>query len=353
MSHYDSIVVGAGNGGLTGALTLAKAGKKVLLLEKHNIPGGCGTSFRRGRFEFEAALHQLYGVGNDINGEKGSLHRVFEELGVWKYVEFVPQKEAFNLQLKGMGSITLPNTREGFVKTLQAVSPQEAESIEAYQTLVDQVAWEFERLYDTVADDVPITKENFPYTFEYGSITAGEMLDKYIKHPLVKGVYTALYGYLGLPVDRAPFAVLAALYVRDGGTWHVNGNSMAMSNAIAEEFLKTGGTLKLNTPVKKILVEDGAVRGVLTEGGETFTADTVLCNANRINVYVDLIEEKYIPEEIFSDLRVSVPGQSIFGVFLGLDCTAEQAGIDHGTMFLLPSPATPPMRYEVNQRQIE
>ncbi|MBQ8469266.1 MAG: NAD(P)-binding protein, partial [Clostridia bacterium] len=52
MSRYDVIVVGAGNGGLTAAVTCAKAGYKVLLLEKHNLPGGCATSVVRGRFEF-------------------------------------------------------------------------------------------------------------------------------------------------------------------------------------------------------------------------------------------------------------------------------------------------------------
>jgi prolycopene isomerase len=68
--NYDAIVVGAGNGGMTGALTLAKAGKQVLLLEQHSITGGCGSSFVRGRFEFETGLHQLYGVGPDTNGDK-------------------------------------------------------------------------------------------------------------------------------------------------------------------------------------------------------------------------------------------------------------------------------------------
>ena len=63
MEEFDVVVVGAGNGGLTASTTLAQKGLKVLLLERHNIPGGCATSFCRGRFEFEVALHQLSGVG--------------------------------------------------------------------------------------------------------------------------------------------------------------------------------------------------------------------------------------------------------------------------------------------------
>ena len=67
MKDYDAIVIGAGNGGLTAALTLSRRGRKVLLLERHNIPGGCATSFCRGRFEFEVALHQLSGIGLESN----------------------------------------------------------------------------------------------------------------------------------------------------------------------------------------------------------------------------------------------------------------------------------------------
>ena len=51
---YDVIIVGAGNGGLIAACTLSQMGFRTLLLEKHNLPGGCAASFVRGRFEFEA-----------------------------------------------------------------------------------------------------------------------------------------------------------------------------------------------------------------------------------------------------------------------------------------------------------
>lgn len=57
MPKYDAVVIGAGNGGLAAACRMAKAGKKTLLIERHNMPGGCASSFRRGRFEFETALH--------------------------------------------------------------------------------------------------------------------------------------------------------------------------------------------------------------------------------------------------------------------------------------------------------
>jgi prolycopene isomerase len=56
---YDVVIIGAGNGGLTAGCTLAAAGVKTVILEKNNLPGGYATSFVRGRFEFEAALHAM------------------------------------------------------------------------------------------------------------------------------------------------------------------------------------------------------------------------------------------------------------------------------------------------------
>ena len=80
MENYDAVVIGAGNGGLVSALSLSKQGLNVLLLEKHNVPGGCATSFTRGRFEFEVSLHQVNGIGSVE--QPGPLRMLFDELGV-------------------------------------------------------------------------------------------------------------------------------------------------------------------------------------------------------------------------------------------------------------------------------
>jgi len=352
-SVFDAVVIGAGNGGLTGALTLSKAGKKVLLLERHNIPGGCGTTFRRGRFEFEVALHQLYDISNNYRGEKGFLRRIFEELNVWNKIDFVLQKEAFRLAIPGVGEIVLPGSHDGFVQKLQELAPDSADAIRDYQALVDKIGEESGLLYESIAQDEPLTKEKAPTIFEVGSKTGKEVLDTYFKNPIIKGVYKALFGYLGMPVDRVPFLALAALYARGEGTSHVKGGSQAMSSAIADEFMASGGTIKFNSAVEKILVEDGSVRGVLTDAGDIFQTDTVLCNANRINVYVDMIDEQHVPESVFADLRVSTPSMSSFGLFIGLDCTAEEAGIKNATSFMAAPLNSPRMRYDVGLRQTQ
>ena len=90
-TKYDVIIVGAVNGGLSAAAYLAKEGRKVLVLEKHNLPGGCATSFRRGRFEFEATLHEMCQMGKGEH--QGAVRTLLDGYGL--NVDWVSTEEAF------------------------------------------------------------------------------------------------------------------------------------------------------------------------------------------------------------------------------------------------------------------
>ena len=76
---YDIIIIGAGLGGLTAGAKLAREGKKVLLIEQHNKPGGCATTFKRGDFTLEVGLHEMDGPSP---GDMKS--RIFNELDVFR-----------------------------------------------------------------------------------------------------------------------------------------------------------------------------------------------------------------------------------------------------------------------------
>ena len=93
---YDVVVIGAGNGGLVAATTCAQKGLKTLLIEQHNVPGGFASSFVRGRFEFEVALHELGNWGDEK--ELGDVQTIFNNLGIKLNMNELP--EAFNIYLK-------------------------------------------------------------------------------------------------------------------------------------------------------------------------------------------------------------------------------------------------------------
>ena len=109
METYDAVVIGAGNAGLTAGAALAQGGAKVLVLERHNIPGGSATSFCRGRFEFEVALHQLSGIGTPE--KPGPLRMVLDQLGVMQDLTFMPMTDLYHVMIPGKLDILLEPDR--------------------------------------------------------------------------------------------------------------------------------------------------------------------------------------------------------------------------------------------------
>ena len=135
--QFDVIVIGAGNGGLVAAANTAAAGLKTLLLEKHNLPGGCATSFRRGRFEFEPSLHELCSVGTAEKPD--SVYKIFDSLGAkidWKY-----EHDIFRTIVKGENGydVTLKAGIDAFCDSVEAVVPGSRDGVKAFLELKPKI----------------------------------------------------------------------------------------------------------------------------------------------------------------------------------------------------------------------
>ena len=138
MNSYDVVVIGAGNGGLAAACKVLSAGKSCLLLEKHNLPGGFATSFVRGRFEFEASLHEFNGIGTEA--EPGSTRLLFEELGVADKIEWIQLKDAYHLISRKEGyDFVMPFGYEEFAKANNQLHPEGEKYIREFFELCQQI----------------------------------------------------------------------------------------------------------------------------------------------------------------------------------------------------------------------
>ena len=138
MDRYDVVVIGAGNGGLAAACRILNAGKSCLVCEKHNIPGGFATSFVRGRFEFEASLHEFNGIGTPE--QPGSTRELFEELGVADKIEWIQLKDAYHLICEKEGyDFVMPFGYEEFAKANNQLHPDGEKYIRDFFALCQQI----------------------------------------------------------------------------------------------------------------------------------------------------------------------------------------------------------------------
>jgi len=328
---YDVIIIGAGNAGLSAGATLAKKGVKILLIEKHNIPGGCATSFCRGRFEFEVSLHQLSGMGTPER--PGPLRSVLDSIGVLNKLEFVEMEKLYRVVLPGIIDVTLPTNKEELIKVLQGKFPKEKEAIQKFFDFV----WQFftEVIGAFYLNDPDINPKKYPLYYKYALKDTQSVLDEYFTDPVLKAVISPYWTYMGLPPSKLCFSDMAALlfsYV-EFKPYHIKGGSQMLSNAMLEVIYENGGEVLFNTEVVKILVKNNTVYGVRTSAGQEFQSKYVLSNASAISTFVDMMDE---PDnaKVIEQYKGSSVGTSFFTIYCGLDCEYHEVGINEETNFI-------------------
>lgn len=338
MKQYDVIVIGGGNGGLASAATLAEKGKSVILFEKHNIPGGCGTSFRRGRFEFEVALHQLSHMGTEE--KPGPLRELFKRYGILDEINWIQIKELFRVNFPDGTGVSLPAERKQCEDFLCKEFPSQADGIRKYFETVYKFCAEAAEFAAKSAKSTgepgalkkAIMKAGFPKLYptlaNYGLKSTQEVLDEFFTDSKLQLALSAYWCFMGVPPARFPFAILAKCtnFYLETKPYYLTGTSMMMNQAIMEAVQKMGGTVRLNCGVKRIVLENGKAVGVIDEFGEEYRAKKIISNISPLATYGNLLLPEEIPDGAREYLKPYTVGISAITCFIGLDCTPEEIG---------------------------
>ena len=292
MRHYDAVVIGAGNGGLTAATTLQKNGCNTLLLERHNVAGGCGTSFVRGDFEFEVALHQLSGVGTE--DRPFLVRKMFKDLDVLDKIELVQEDELYRIVIPGKVDLTLPASWSGIQKLLKKEFPKESDSITRFFELSSKLSMEYHMALPQVrrANDPELLKARCPTFAAHGLRSTDDVLNDFFSDQNLINAITPYWSYVGIPTSELAFAEFIGMLFAycTFKPWHFKGGSQSLSSAFVDSFEAAGGTVHFSCGAEKIHTENDKISSVTLESGETVTCNYVVSNARPLITYNELLD---------------------------------------------------------------
>jgi prolycopene isomerase len=325
---YDAAVVGAGLGGLSAALALARAGQRVLLVDRLDGPGGVAHAFRRGPYTFDPAIH-VTGHGFNIEFLDGYLHG----LGIEDKVEFLPAENFYSVLIGGR-RYTVPVGMRNVVDYLGSEFPHEADAIARYVETCADTTRESQAPPPKVAlEDLDAMVAALPMLFKYRSQPLQPVLDEFLSDPEVKAVCAAHWPYMGLPPSRLAFMAFSGAWMAlmDPGPVYPRGSFQRLSDALAEGLAEQGGQALFDTTVTRITTDGGRVTGIVLEDGTPVRAPVVVSNADAKLTYEQLVGEENVPASLMRRLRRMTPSISAFLLYSATTLDVRATGLAHET----------------------
>lgn len=315
-TKYDIIIIGAGMGGLSTGAFLAKEGKTVLILEKHNKPGGYVTSFTKKGYTFDSAIFHLTDMGEDQTisqfirfwGGEVSSRKI-----LYKFRYFIGDKEYL---IDG----------RNVEKDLMGYFPEESSAIGKLFSISD-------RMIDEMMGQGPPKppyEMNFFEKISFGitSLFKKRVFLKYYSKQSVEVLKSLFRDKTLASIIWAYYPIHSLVFVGHAFGWEMakrdeiyypEGGMQAIPNATVKTLEKNGGKILLKSEVERILVKDRRAIGVRCIDGSEHYSDIVISNAPIHHTLFKLLER----EPGLKRLRAEVEKREVFVsgmiVFLGVD----------------------------------
>lgn len=333
MEEFDAVIIGSGAGGLAAAICLARAGKKVLVLEQHYVPGGwCHSFFIKGQ-RFSPGVHYIGLV------DKGqSVNKLYEGLGVANdLVFFRMNKKGYEHCWIGEDRIDMPAGMNELWESLAARFPKERKGLKKYLALIRNVSVQLQLIQEMhgFLDHVTIPFRT-KYMGKYGLFSLKKVINWHIKDPLLKAVLNIQCGDHGLPPFRASFPLHCAVmdHYFEGGFYPMGGGA-GIVKAMVNAFKRHGGEIRTRQYVKKILIKNNQAIGIELDGGKQVAAKTIVSNADPSITYLDLVGKENISSRLAKKLSKTKYSVTSLILFLTLDMDVKRAGLDSGNIWML------------------
>lgn len=326
MNIFDTIIIGSGLGGLTAALTLAQAGKKVLVLEQHFLAGVYATNFQRRtptgeRITFDASLH---GIGGLLPG--GNTRTLLEEIGIYDQLTFLRKQETATLLLPTGEALDIPDDFASYRTFLQQQFPQEATNISNLFAFIQEFATDMDRVY--FEGQAP------QYYQKLQTQTLHDFLAEYTENTALIEMFSFLWLYYGLPNTElsALYYLLAWISYHIKGTFYIAGGAQALSDVYVREIEKLGGHVLLREQV--VACELGDERQTITtKKGNRYQAKKLIFNGAPQPLLQTITNPTPAVQQYQQQLEQLELGISLTQLYIGLDCLPQTVGLTKADYF--------------------
>ncbi|XP_055005889.1 inactive all-trans-retinol 13,14-reductase [Boleophthalmus pectinirostris] len=333
----DVIVIGSGIGGLTAGATLAKAGKKVLVLEQHDQAGGCCHTYIEKGFEFDVGLHYIGQLH-----ENSLLRIAFDQISEGQ-LEFQELNQHFDTIQIGEGEeqreYTIFSGKTAMQAHLIKQFPDDKEAIETFFKIMKICAKKTH--YLATLKLIPqwvsllLLKSGLADwvspVFKLSGTCATELVNTLTSNKDLHVIFS--YLFYGVPPKDSSILINALLvhhYKR--GAYYIKGGASEIAFHIIRTIQKYGGNCLVRAPVTQILVNDeNTAYGVkVKKGQEEFEihAPVIVSNCGIFTTFQKLLpREISVQKEMQERLNMMKHGRGSFLVFSGFDGTQEELGL--------------------------
>ena len=321
MPKFDAVIVGAGHNGLVTAAYLARMGRRVLVLEKRELVGGCAVT---------EEIWPGYRVSTAAYLTSLLQERIVRDLDLPRFGYRVDAKDpAFFSAFPDGRHFFMWQDRAKTLAEIAKFSKRDAETSIAYEEQLERISEVVEELLLTTPPQFPprgvgdlgdylkfasrllgLSAKDCVALVKIFTQSAADFLDEWFESDQVK-VTLATDGVIGANGGpRSPGTAYILLHHCMGGVaghrglWgFVRGGMGAVSEAIASAAKAESAIIRTNAAVARILVREGRACGVVLETGEEIEAATVASNLDPKLTFLKLVEAEHLDPEFVAAIR--------------------------------------------------
>ena len=295
------IIIGSGIGGLTAAAKLSHHGYNVHIFEYAKNLGGYINPFKRGKYIFSPGMHII------TEGENSNFDKNFSSIGI--NFDFIKLNEnGFETHYFPEHKINMTKNQDIYFEKLIDLFPDNKNEIQNVYKKIKKLGNEYDWLNNqpitTTKDKIKLALNlllRFSPIIKYNNYTWQKFIDKYISNFKLKSILSAWSNAIGLPPSQV--SVFAGIgYFKDfsdNGGWYINGGSGTIRDKIKDKLIQNKVKIHLNSKVKKIVVENKQVKGIILEKNDEFiSGDIVISNADPKQTYGKLLSGVAMPKMI-------------------------------------------------------